>query len=172
VKRYVLISAAITLFFSYASAQKKNSYVASNGIEFSVGDTVVLGVGSAPDVYFNSIYSGMALTIFASLADDVEYDFRLPEYFQGAPIVIKKIRQRDNGTLLLFDTEGWGGFVIDIEAAIAVCEVSYCRPHGFLTQEEFEKLVLLYRAALNNEISVERFEELRSEMLTLNNEPN
>jgi hypothetical protein len=146
-------------------AQKSKTYTASNGMIYSVGDTVILGVGSAPDGYFVNIYSGMARTIFATLAEEAEYDFRLPDFFHGAPVEIRRIRNVDDGTLLLFDTDGWGGFVIDIEKAIAACEVSYCRPFGFLTQEEFEKLILLNRAAANGEISVERFEELRKELL-------
>ena len=146
-------------------SQKLTTYTSSNGMVFSVGDTLVLGVGSAPDGNFNYIYSGMMLTIFGSLAAENDFDTRLPEYFHGSPQQIKKIRQHEKDVLFMFDTEGWGSFVIDIEKAIASCEVSYCRPDGFLTQEEFEKMVLLYRAVLNEEISTEKFEVLRNEMI-------
>lgn len=152
-------------------AQKLTSYTASNGMTYNVGDTLVLGVGSAPDGYFNFVYSGMALTIFGSLAIESDYDVRLPDYFHGSPQAIKKIKQREKDVLFLFETDGWGGFVIDIEKAIAACEVSYCRPNGFLTQEEFEKLVLLYRAAVSGDISSERFEELRLELMQTNTPP-
>jgi hypothetical protein len=148
-----------------SSAQKSSSYLATNGINYAVGDTLVLGVGSAADGFFNHIYSGVALSIFGSLAEENEYDVRLPEYFQGAPVVIKKIKQREKDVLFLFNTDGWGSYVIDVEQAINTCEISYCRPNGFLTQEEFEKLILLYRAVLNQEITTLRFEELRKELI-------
>ena len=165
-KRYIILMGFLVLgLLLPAIAQKKNTYTASNGMVYSVGDTIVLGVGSAPDGFFNTIYSGMAFTIFASLADETDYDFRLPDYFHGAPVVIRKIKMRDNEMLFLFDTDGWGGYVIEIEQAIANCEVSWCRPNGFLTQEEFEKLILLYRAVLNDELPSERFEVLRRELL-------
>ncbi len=168
-RAYLLYITLFTLALSWihreASAQKQNAYTASNGYTITVGDTVMLGVGSAPDGRFQHIYESMAQSIFAALADDYNYDFRLPEYFQGAPVVIKKIKQKDNETLLIFNTEGWGAFVIDAEAAIASCEIAFCRNGRFLSQEEFEKLVLLYRAALDGDISAERFESLRKELI-------
>lgn len=170
-KAVLLLVLIVPGFTSVGYSQKLTTYTASNGMTYNVGDTIVLGVGSAPDGNFNHIYSGMVLTIFGSLAVESDYDVRLPEYFHGSPQEIKKIRQREKDVLFLFDTDGWGGFVIDIEKAIASCEVSYCRPHGFLTQEEFEKLVLLYRAVLNEDISTERFEELRMELMETNAVP-
>lgn len=146
-------------------SQKLDTYTSLNGFNFTVGDTLMLGVGSASDGRFKYIYESVARTIFATLADEYDYDFRLPDYFHGAPVVIKKIKSKNDETLFYFDTDGWGAFVIDIEKAIAACEVAYCRPYGFLSQEEFEKLILLYRAVLDNKINEERFWELRNEML-------
>jgi hypothetical protein len=165
----VFLPTLLVMIFALVSgaafSQKKGSYKASNGFVINVGDTLMLGVGSAPDGRFQHIYESMARTIFASLADEYHYDFRLPEYFQGAPVVIRKIKPREKETLITFNTDGWGSFVIDVEPAIASCEIAYCRPEGFLTQEEFEKLILLYRASLNGEISEERFRVLRNELL-------
>lgn len=161
-----LISAV--LFLSICDplfSQKTTSYTASNGVVYTIGDTITLGVGSAPDGYFNYIYSGVARTILASLIEEAEYDVRLPEFFQGAPVKIKKIKTGNSETLFSFDTESWGGFVIDIENAIGVCEIAYCRPNGFLTQQEYEKLVLLYRAVADGIISEEKFNLLREEMI-------
>ena len=146
-------------------SQRSSVYEASNGITYSVGDSIVLGVGSSPDGFFNHIYSSLARTIFGSLAAEYDQDLRLPEYFHGAPIVIKKIRIRESEALFNFDTDGWGVFVIDVEKAIAACEISYCRPHGFLKQQEFEKLILLFRAFQQGDISSEKFWMLRNEMI-------
>jgi hypothetical protein len=163
----------LLLALSPAHAQKQSVYTTSNGLQIKTGDTLMLGVGSAYDGYFNYIYSGLAATIFAALAYEYDQDLRLPEFFQGAPVVIKRIRsakktKNDNGqptTWLYFDTDGWGTFMIDIESAISVCEVAWCRPDGFLSQEEFEKLILLYRSLQNESITKEKFDALRKEML-------
>lgn len=159
---YISILFLLTLT---ASAQKLSSYTTTNGLLIQPGDTLVLGVGSAPDGFFNYIYSGVVMTIFSSLAEENEVDFRLPDYFNGAPVEVTRIRKKDDLTLLYFNTDGWGTFIIDIEEAIKVCEVAWCRPDGYLLQQEYEKLVLLYRAVKDGTISVERFEQLRKEML-------
>jgi hypothetical protein len=159
---YILIFFLLT---TTSSAQKVESYTTSNGLLIKPGDTLVLGVGSAPDGFFNYIYSGVAMTIFSSLAEENEVDFRLPDYFNGAPVEITRIRKKDDLILLYFNTDGWGTFIVDIEEAIKVCEVAWCRPEGYLSQQEYEKLVLLYRAVKDGSITVKRFEQLRSEML-------
>lgn len=164
----ILRTLFVSLIFAFsvsASAQKLSSYTTSNGLVINPGDTLVLGVGSAPDGFFNYIYSGVAMTIFSSLSEENEVDFRLPDYFNGAPVEIARIRKREEQTLVYFNTDGWGTFIIDIEEAIKVCEVAWCRPEGYLSQEEYEKLVLLYRAVKDGSITVERFEQLRREML-------
>lgn len=161
----------VLLFFSLSVctsvAQKKSSVTASNGYFIEEGDTLMLGVGSAPDGRFNFIYAAAANSLIGSFVDEDEYDFRLPEFFQGAPVVIYKIKVKNNVTLLYFETESWGDQIIELEKAIEFCELAYCRPEGFLNQEEFEKLILLYRAVLNEEITEERFWELRTEMLEI-----
>ena len=164
----ILRTLFVSLLFTFsfpASAQKLESYTTSNGLLIKPGDTLVLGVGSAPDGFFNYIYSGVAMTIFSSLADENEVDFRLPDYFNGAPVEITRIRKKDDLILLYFNTDGWGTFIIDIEEAIKVCEAAWCRPEGYLSQQEYEKLVLLYRAVKDGSLTVERFEQLRREML-------
>lgn len=168
----LFIATILYLSLTYTSySQKAESYTASNGMVYTVGDTITLGVGSEPDGKFRHIYSGMARTIFATLAEEADYDVRLPEFFQGAPVVIKKIKTNEKETLFIFDTDGWGGFVIDIEKATSVCEVAYCRPEGFLSQQEFEKLVRMYQAVLNGDITTEKFETLRKELLSTGAEP-
>ncbi len=164
----VLLMMLLTIGLTHVAwSQKLDTYTSSNGMEFNIGDTVTLGVGSSPNGNFNHIYSGIARTVFASMAEEADYDPRLPEFFHGAPVVIKKIKMSDNEAFFMFDTDGWGGYVIDIEKAIKACEVAYCRPTGFLSQQEYEKLILLYQAVLDEKISAEKFEKLRAELLGL-----
>ncbi len=154
------------LFFLETSvAQKAPEYTASNGITYMEGDTVTLGVGSSCGGAFNYVYTGVATTILMSLSEMEGYDARLPAGFEGSKVVIRKIKKTGEKTLLTFVDNELGGYVIDIEAAIKSCEVAFCQPNDFLTQQQFEKLILLYQACLNQEISPEKFEVLRGEMI-------
>lgn len=156
----------ISLFFlNGAVAQKLNEYKASNGITYLIGDTVTLGVGSACDGFFSNIYSSVALTRLMAFVEEQGYDPRLPSDYEGSKVVVLKIRLVDEKIYLTFTSDDLGNFVIDIEAAIKSCEVAYCQPDGFLSQQQFEKLVLLYQACLNQKVSTERFQQLRKEML-------
>lgn len=146
-------------------SQKAEIYTASNGMVFSVGDTVTLGVGADPDGKFRFIYSGITRTIFASIRGEDDYDSRVPEYFNGMQVKIRKIKIYDKQALFTFDTDSWAGYVVEIENAISECELAYCRPNGFLTQQEYEKLILLYQAVQNDKITIEKFSKLRNELI-------
>lgn len=160
----------IVLFFLFilpqsSTAQKLNEYQASNGINYLVGDTITLGVGSACDGFFRDINSSIVLTKLMSFVEEEGYDPRLPSGYEGSKVEIIKIRQSEGKTYLVFTSDDLGNFLIDIEAAIKSCEVAYCQQEGFLTQQQFEKLVLLYQACQNGTIGNEKFEELRREMI-------
>ena len=149
----------------FCYSQKDETYTASNGMVFSVGDTVTLGVGADPDGKFRYIYSGITRTLFAAFGGESDYDSRLPAYFNGQKVKIRKIKASDKQAVFTFDTEKWAGYVVEIENAISECELAYCRPNGFLSQQEYEKLVLLYQAATNGDITIEKFGKLRDELI-------
>lgn len=165
-KSIISISLFILLFLDASVAQKVPEYTASNGITYVEGDTVTIGVGSSCEGAFNYIYSGVATTILMSLSEMDGYDARLPAGFEGSKVVIRKIKKTGEKTILTFVDNELGGYVIDIEEAIKSCEIAFCQPNDFLTQQQFEKLILLYQACLNQEISPERFTQLRIEMLS------
>lgn len=153
------------LFLEASVAQKVLEYTASNGITYMEGDTVTIGVGSSCGGAFNYIYSGVATTILMSLSEMEGYDARLPAGFEGSKVVIRKIKKNGDKTIFTFVDNELGGYVIDIEEAIKFCEIAFCQGNDYLSQQQFEKLILLYQACLNQEISPERFTQLRSEML-------
>ncbi len=146
-------------------AQKLDEYKASNGITYLAGDTVTLGVGSSCGGSFNYVYSGVATTILMSLSEMEGYDGRLTAGSEGLKVIIRKIKMNGDKVLLTFVDDELGGYVIEIEPAIKSCEVAFCQANDFISQQQFEKLILLNEACLNQEISVEKFEELRREMI-------
>ncbi|MBL0340741.1 MAG: hypothetical protein IPP71_07380 [Bacteroidetes bacterium] len=153
------------LFLNDSEAQKLNEYTAANKITYMIGDTLTLGVGSSCDGFFTSINSSIGTTLLMNIAVEQDYDPRLPSGFEGSMVQILKIRKQDNKILFTFSTEDLGNFVVDIEAAIKTCEVAYCQTEGFLTQQQFEKLVLLYHACSSGTITSNKFDELRFEMI-------
>jgi len=166
------ISLLLLLFMKVSVAQKIPEYTASNGILYLEGDTITLGVGSSCGGAFNFVYSGVATTILMSLSEMEDYDPRLPAGSEGIKVVIRKIKISGEKTILTFVDDELGGYVIDIEAAIKSCEVAFCQPNDFLSQQQFEKLILLNQACWNQEISVEKFDELRGEMIGVGFEKN
>lgn len=167
--RTVFIALAILLiapFFSASCfAQKLDSYTTEAGWEIKPGDTLSLGVGSLPDGRYDFIYSGLAVTIFETLAAEEGFDPALQPGSEGALVVVSKIRKKGDQVMAYFIIEEMGGYLIEIENAIQSCELAFCRPEGYLTQQEFEKLILINEAVTEGRITPEKRIELRKELL-------
>lgn len=146
-------------------AQKLDSYTTKAGWEIKPGDTLSLGVGSLPDGRYDFIYSGLAVTIFETLAAEEGFDPALQPGSEGALVVVSKIRKKGDQVMAYFIIEEMGGYLIEIENAIQSCELAFCRPDGYLTQQEFEKLILINEAAAEGRITPEKRIELRNELL-------
>lgn len=165
-KKLFLLIFFYLLLLNAGFAQKLNAYKASNGITYEIGDTVALGVGSSCDGNFEYINAAVSTTILMALAETEDYESRLASGYEGSHVVIRKLKLSNNNYYFTFLTQEEGIFVVDIEAAISNCELAYCQPDGFLSQQQFEKLILLYQACQNNNISHEKFVVLRKEMVS------
>ncbi|MBK6640840.1 MAG: hypothetical protein IPG39_06140 [Bacteroidetes bacterium] len=153
------------LFSATCFAQKLDSYTTNAGWEIKPGDTLSLGVGSLPDGRYDFIYSGLAVTIFETLAAEQGFDPALQPGSEGALVVVSKIRKKGDQVMAYFIIDEMGGYLIEIENAIQSCELAFCRPDGYLTQQEFEKLILINDAVTEGRISPEKRIELRNELL-------
>lgn len=161
----LIILLVALLFSATCSAQKLDSYTTKAGWEIKPGDTLSLGVGSLPDGRYDFIYSGLAVTIFETLAAEEGFDPALQPGSEGALVVVSKIRKKGDQVMAYFIIEEMGGYLIEIENAIQSCELAFCRPEGYLTQQEFEKLILINDAAADGRITPEKRIELRKELL-------
>ena len=146
-------------------AQSLERYQTQNGLLLSPDDTLSIGVGSGENGNFQYIYTGLALTILGNLVIEEGFDPFLQGSYAGEPVVIKKLRKKDDTIFAYFTLPEIGMYMVDIESAISTCELSYCRPDGYLSQEEFEKLILINNAALDGRITSEKRNDLRIEML-------
>jgi hypothetical protein len=104
-------------------SQNLESYTASNGKTYQVGDTVMLGHGSTINKSFAYVQVG-------GIAMDVNNPERnyLPANYSGFPLIIKKIQQHKK-TKVIWLTVGGGNIVnylCQLEQAIQVCEVVPC----------------------------------------------
>ncbi len=153
-------------FFSASCfAQKLLFYTTKAGWEIKPGDTLSLGVGSLPDGRYDFIYSGLGVTIFETLTAENGFDPALQPGSEGALVVVNKIRLKGDQVFAYFYIEDMGDYLIEIENAIQSCELAFCRPEGYLTQQEFEKLILINDAAAEGRITPEKRIELRKELL-------
>lgn len=147
------------------SAQNMERYQTQNGLLLLPGDTLGIGVGSGENGNFQYIYTGLALTILGNLVIEEGFDPFLQGAYAGEPVVIKKLRKKDDTVFAYFTLPEIGMYMVDVESAISTCELSYCRPDGYLSQQEFEKLILINNAALDGRITSQKRLELRDEML-------
>jgi len=167
--KLTLTAFALVVFMHFPAttcfAQKLESYTTTSGWEIRVGDTLSLGVGSLPDGRYDFIYSGLAVTIFETLAAEQGFDPALQPGSEGALVVVSKIRKKGDQVMAYFIIDEMGGYLIEIENAIQSCELAFCRPDGYLTQQEFEKLILINDAVTEGRITPEKRIELRNELL-------
>jgi hypothetical protein len=118
-KKIILLALFIIPILSYA--QKVTQYTASNGITYHVKDTVMLNKGMAADSSFAHIWQD---------AFGPGGNYNLPGYYLHTGVAIKSIKKTTNrGNVRYFFMLAEGGlfhYTLDIEAAIAACEVTPC----------------------------------------------
>lgn len=121
----IIIIASIQCF-----AQKITSYKAVNGLTYTIGDTVKLGRGSAPNGSFNYMQMsgiGALLAHKQQRSDQLNID----KTFANTATVIKKMKSvQINGiqkVTFVVDGNGPVNFNLAIDDAIQACEVIPCK---------------------------------------------
>ena len=131
--------------------QRKDEYKASNGITYHEGDKVKLGLGSGLNGTFAYIKS-------SGLMDNNQ---TAPSNYSNTTVVVKKIKEYNSKTYLAVVAQGMMNYMIDIDGAIASCEIVDCKKadpsqakankydqlkklkelldSGAITQEEYDK---------------------------------
>ena len=109
-------------------AQDPDTYGATNGKIYHVGDTLKLALGSMPDGHFK--YVQVSSPIFLPPRRNTN-DLNATKDMANVNVVIRKIRsvkQRTGAAKTIFVTRAGGGpnYDIWIEEAIAACEVTPC----------------------------------------------
>lgn len=143
-KTLLLLASAILLSFSSLKAQKAEQleeFTASNGITYKIGDQVKLARGSDTNgkfVYVN--IGGWAIS------SNPEQN-RLPATNAGLIVTIKKIKRYDTkrykSVIFIIGGGNITNYTMDIENAIATCEIENCKKGESVAQnpdDKYEKL--------------------------------
>lgn len=112
-KKLLLIS-ALTLASLFAFSQ--DSYTATNGRTYKLGDTIKLGKGSG----VNGIFSYLSYT---GINDAPINDTRVKRKFTNGAVVLKKIREKEQFGVLKATFIVTDGLKLQIDPAIEAKEV-------------------------------------------------
>lgn len=114
------------------------SYLASNGIKYKVGDTVKLGLGSAPSGDFRYLEMGGWYQLVAYESNGGSSQFNANKGYAGFNAIVKDIKTRRlKGATKTIFTVGVGNitnYYLSIEEAILSCEVLPCKDRSATVQ--------------------------------------
>lgn len=111
----------------------KDSYKASNGINYKVGDTIKLGKGANPNGSFRWLQVGGwgAILMATSSSNYKDDDRNIGKSYAGLNVILKKIhRYKFKGATTIVFSVGGGNITnydLNIEQAIDDCEVVPCK---------------------------------------------
>ncbi len=163
-----IIIAGCTVAVMAQNIKDLTEFTASNGVTYKEGDNIKLGRGSDTNgkfVYINA--TGLMMSM------DAEQN-RLPASFAGRLATIKKIKQYDQKKFKgVFITVGVGlaaNYVLDIENAIAVCEVEICKKPEPVTvvvdkEDKYDQLKKLKGLLDEGVISQEEYDAEKKKIL-------
>jgi hypothetical protein len=163
----IIFTATLLLFSFIALAQEKpESYKISNGIEFHPGDSITLGAGSNPDGSFNFIYQAVPILPFLDInLQESRKNMKIDGSAAGWIGTISSIKKTGGKTFFLINFGAPANYIVEVDSAVKECELAACRKEGFLSQEEFEKLILISQSYQDGTINLEKFHKLRGEMM-------
>lgn len=124
---YIQLDSIIQVF---PDRNTSNEYRASNGVIYRIGDTILLGRGSAPNGDFRYLTIGGWGAVLMYNSNETSSQFDVGRGYSGLTVKIKRIlRMKDRGIEKVMFTVGGGNitnYYLSIEDAIATCEVKDC----------------------------------------------
>jgi len=159
-KKVVLIVLMSMTTLTYAQKiLKMNQYTASNGVTYKIGDTVYLGRGYAQGRF---VY----VTMGGIMQSTNPYANQLPPTYAGGAAIIKKIKlykyKAFRGVRFTVGLGTATNYIIDIENAIATCEVKPCLNDKY---DKYDKLLKLKELLEKGIIDNDEYEQERKKLL-------
>jgi len=162
----IIIITFLLLPFAAIAQDKLELYTTPNGFVFQPGDSITLGAGSNPDGSFNFIYQAIPVLPFLDInLQESRKNMKIDGTAAGWIGTITSIKKAGTRVLFLINFGAPANYIVDVDSALKECELAACKKEGFLSQEEFEKLILISQSYQDGTINLEKFHQLRAEMM-------
>lgn len=155
--------------------EKKDSYKASNGKTYKIGDTITLGRGSNTNDRFNYLQAGGILNAMAlGTLSDGAYAMSGERNMAGQNVIIKKIKKETSKRAgeRTFFVVGIGSVTnanLFIEDAISTCEIKDCiekkQDAGSGTGDKYDRLKKIKELKDSGVLSEEEYNSEKNKIL-------
>ena len=137
--------------------QQKDDYKASNGITYREGDKVKLGLGSGVNGAFAYIKSSGVMN----------NNQHAPSNYSNTTVVVKIIKEYNSKTYLAVVAQGMMNFMIDIDGAIASCEIVDCKKNDStqVKPDKYEQLKKLKELLDSGAITQDEYDKEKKKIL-------
>ena len=163
------ITLLLLFLTAFANAQRLDEYTASNGITYKEGDEIELNRGSGDNGRF--VY----VTIGGWAVSSNAYANQLPASNANINVVVKKIKKYDTKRLkAVIFTVGGGNitnYILDIENAIAACEITPCDSedkNNASASDKYDKLAKIKKLFDEGVLSEDEYEAEKKKILESN----
>jgi len=146
--------------------QKVNEYKASNGITYTTGDVVKLGMGSGNNGGFNYVYS--------AILGGVDLRSTASSGYSNTTPTIKKLKFLNVGTgnkkmFFAIALTSINTYMVDIESAIQSCEVTPCNKSTDNPTSKYDELKKLKELLDQGIITQAEFDNEKKKILERDN---
>ena len=162
----LLLFCSITIY-----GQNQKTYSASNGMTYTEGDTIMLGMGSMPNGDFKWLQMGGWAAAMSYNSNAGSSQFNIGKGYANTAVVLKKIKSyKTKGTEKYYFIVGGGNitnYYLYIEEAIETCEIK-CKPFAQsnnIQSDKYDQLKKIKELFDNGVISSEEYEKEKQKLL-------
>ncbi len=157
--------------------EKTETYTASNGITYKVGDTITLGKGSGMNGHFAYVQMGGFYNAMAAMNGNTrDISSGLDRNYSGTNVVLKKIktykdRRGTNKTTFVVGGGNITNYDLRIEDAISSCEIKDCtdtqKVEVVSAESKYDKLKKIKELKDSGVLNDEEFEAEKKKIMQL-----
>ena len=161
----------LLLLFCSINMYSQKTYSASNGITYTEGDTIMLGMGSMPNGDFKWLQMGGWAAAMSYNSNAGSSQFNIGKGYANTAVILKKIKSyKTKGIQKCYFIVGGGNitnYYLYIEEAIETCEVK-CKPSSKsnnIQPDKYDQLKKIKELFDNGVITSEEYEKEKQKLL-------